>query len=310
MVVRALERYDQLGDSAGRAQAEVVLGEIDYLLGDHARARATLRKAVDQCTAVGDVLGRAQCLILLALMEEAAGAFQKGSALLVQARAEFDGIGYRLGIAQCDVALGHADHRAFDFAAARARALAARASFRELQNPRGEAACERLLAMIALDSDDFPAAEAHARVAFKLYERLEDPWGNLEARLLLAQVALARDDDRAESLVAACDRVVLDEAEPRQHRHLTRAWLAHRQGRPAEAAAEIDAARAVFVVSSPEGSGVRAAEARSRTGDHTPHLLTRFARLGWVGPGAEKIEAWLQQIRAAASSPMAEGALA
>ncbi len=310
MVVRALERYDELGDAAGRAQAEVVLGEIDYLLGDHVRARATLRKAIEQCTAVGDVLGRAQCLILLALMEEAGGAFQKGSELLVQARAEFDGIGYRLGIAQCDVALGHADHRAFDFPGARARALAARASFRELQNPRGEAACERLLAMIALDSDDFVAAEAHARVAFKLYERLEDPWGNLEARLLLAQVALARDDDRAESLVGACDRVVLDEAEPRQHRHLTRAWLAHRQGRLAEASAEIDAARGVFVVSSPEGGGIRAAEARARTGDHTPHLLARFARLGWVGPGAEKIESWLQQIRAAAGHAVPEPAVA
>jgi eukaryotic-like serine/threonine-protein kinase len=310
MVVRALERYDQLGDAAGRAQAEVVLGEIDYLLGDHARARATLRKAVEQCTAVGDVLGRAQCLILLALMEESAGAFQKGSELLIQARAEFDSIGYRLGIAQCDVALGHADHRAFDFPGARARALAARASFRELQNPRGEAACERLLAMIAIDSDDYAAAEAHARVAFKLYEKLEDPWGNLEARLLLAQVALARDDDRAESLVCACDRVVLDEAEPRQHRHLTRAWLAHRKGRLAEAAAEIDAARGVFVASSPDGSGVRTAEARARTGDHTPHLLARFARLGWVGPGAEKIDAWLQQIQAAGGHGGAERVLA
>jgi tetratricopeptide (TPR) repeat protein len=310
MVVRALERYDELGDAAGRAQAEVVLGEIDYLLGDHARSRATLRKAVEQCTAVGDVLGRAQCLILLALMEEAAGAFQKGSELLIQARAEFDAIGYRLGIAQCDVALGHADHRAFDFSGARARALAARASFRELQNPRGEAACERLLAMIALDSDDYTAAEAHARVAFKLYEKLEDPWGNLETRLLLAQVALARDDERAEALVLACDRVVLDEAEPRQHRHLTRAWLAHRQGRLVDAAVELDAARSVFVSSSPEGSGVRAAEARSRTGDHTPHLLVRFARLGWVGPGAAKIEAWLEQIHAAGGRESSERAVA
>jgi hypothetical protein len=103
--------------------------------------------------------------------------------------------------------------------------------------------------------------------------------------------------------------VVLDEAEPRQHRHLTRAWLAHRQGRLAEAAAEIDAARSVFIVSSPEGSGVRTAEARARTGDHTPHLLARFARLGWVGPGAEKIEAWLQQIQAAGNTSISERAL-
>ncbi|MGD0677060.1 MAG: AAA family ATPase [Polyangiaceae bacterium] len=299
LVAQALERYGRLGDAAGRAQAEVVLGEIDYLIGDHARARATLNKAVERCTQVGDVLGRAQCLILLALIEEAAGAFQRGRDLLARARVEFDRIGYRLGVAQTDVALGHADHRAFDFASARSRALAARASFREVQNPRGEAACERLLAMVALDSDDFEAAEAHARVAFKIYERLQDPWGELETRLVLAQVALARNEDRAAAMVAACDRAVLDEAEPRQHRHLTRAWLAQRQGRWAEAASELDAARAAFVVPSVESGTARAAEARARTGDHTPHILVRLARLSWSGPAFDKIESWLRQIEAA-----------
>ncbi|HEX3771865.1 MAG TPA: hypothetical protein VHV30_13405, partial [Polyangiaceae bacterium] len=312
-------------DAAGRAHTEVVLGEIDYLLGDHARSRATLHEAVERCTEVGDVLGRAQCLILLALIEEAIGGFQRGRGLLAQARAEFDRIGYRLGIAQSDVALGHADHRAFDFAGARTRALAARASFREVQNPRGEAACERLLAMVALDSDEFDAAEAHARVAFKIYERLQDPWGVLEARLLLAQVALARDDPRAETLVAACDRAVLDEAEPRQHRHLTRAWLAQRQGRSPDAAVEIDAARSAFVfpvagdaarTDRPLGvsriereppdseSGATSSEARVRTGDHTPHLLVRFSRSGWTGPAIPKIDAWLKQIESVEGRPL------
>jgi tetratricopeptide (TPR) repeat protein len=305
LVVQALERYEKIGDAAGRAQAEVVLGEIDYLLGDHTRARSTLKKAIERCTEAGDIMSRAQCLILLALIEESVGAFHRGRSLLGDARAEFDGIGYRLGIAQCDVALGHADHRALDFASARARALAARASFREVQNPRGEAACERLLAMIALDADDYDAADAHSRVAFRIYERLQDPWGELESRLLLAQVGLARGDARAESLVAACDRVVLDEAEPRQHRHLTRAWLAQRQGRWTDASNEIDAARGAFVVSSPEGGGVRAAEARSRTGDHTPHLLMRLSRLEWVGPGQATLESWLQQIEAAGQAGQA-----
>ena len=206
--------------------------------------------------------------------------------------------------------------RSFDFAGARTRALAARASFREVQNPRGEAACERLLAMVALDSDEYDAAEAHARVAFKIYERLQDPWGALEARLLVAQVALARDDPRAETLVAACDRAVLDEAEPRQHRHLTRAWLAQRQGRSQVAAAEIEAARAAFVFpvgDGPEGTnGSPGLEARARTGDHTPHLLVRFSRSGWVGPAPAKIDAWLRQIesglRETSASPAARTA--
>jgi len=304
LVVEALDRYVRLGDAAGRAQTEVVLGEIDYLLGDHTRSRETLNAAVVRCAEVGDVLGRAQCLILLALIEEAVGAFHGGRDLLAQARTEFDRIGYRLGMAQCDVALGHADHRAFDFAGARTRALAARASFREVQNPRGEAACERLLAMIAVDSDEHDAAEAHARVAFKIFERLQDPWGTLEARLLVAQVALARDDPRADSFVAACDRAVLDEAEPRQHRHLTRAWLAQQQGRWAAAAEEVDAARVAFVFPAGERDVVATpfGEARVRTGDHTPHLLLRFARAAWVGPAAGKIDAWLRQLDIAASA--------
>ncbi|HEX8795189.1 MAG TPA: protein kinase [Polyangiaceae bacterium] len=299
LVAQALERHTRIGDLASLANDEVVLGEIDYLLGDHSRARTTLRNALERCTKVGDTLAGAQCLILLALIEETVGAFQRGRDLLSDARTEFDRIGYRLGIAQCDVALGHADHRAFDFAGARARALAARASFRELHNPRGEAACERLLAMVALDTDEYDASDAHARVMLKIYEKLQDPWGELESRLLLAQGALARDDGRADALVAACDRVTLDEAEPRQHRHLTRAWLANRQHRWADAATEIDAARAVFVSSSPEGGGVRAAEARARTGDHTPHLLRRLAQLEWSGTALATIESWMAQIEAA-----------
>ncbi|MGH7296536.1 MAG: hypothetical protein ACRELB_16480, partial [Polyangiaceae bacterium] len=102
-----------------------------------------------------------------------------------------------------------------------------------------------------------------------------------------------------EALVAACDRVQLDEAEPRQHRHLTRAWLAQQQGRWERAVEELDAARSAYVVSSTEGGGVRAAEARSRTGDHTPHLLARLARLEWQGDTLATLESWLHQIEAA-----------
>jgi len=96
---------------------------------------------------------------------------------------------------------------------------------------------------------------------------------------------------------------VLDEAEPRQHRHVTRAWLAQRQERWTDAVQEIEAARGAFLVSSPEGGGVRAAEARARTGDHTPHLLRRLSQLEWVGPALGIVESWLQNIEAAGGQP-------
>jgi hypothetical protein len=170
--------------------------------------------------------------------------------------------------------------------AARTRTLAARAAFRELQNPRGEAACERLLAMIAIDTDVFDAARKHANAAAKIFERLQDPWGDLEARLLLAQVALAEGNAEAADLIRECEKIVLDEAEPRQHRHLTLAWLAQREGRFGDAASELDRARAAF------GD-------KTRCGDHTPQLLVRFSRMRWDANGAAKVSAWLRLIDAA-----------
>jgi serine/threonine protein kinase len=282
-VALAISRFEELKDDRGLAAALVVLGEIDYLLGEHARAREVLLEASQRCDAVGDMLGGAQCFILLAMIETAVGGFRRARDLLVHARSAFDAIGYRLGIAQCDVVLGHADHRANEMDTARARALSARAAFRELMNPRGEAACERLLALIAIDTDDFAAGGAHASVAAKIFERLQDPWGDLEARLLLAQVALAKGDADAKDLVAECERIVLDEAEPRQHRHLTLAWLAQLEQRWQDASDEIDRARAAF------GD-------KTRCGDHTPQLLRRFGKMSWLGPSAGKIEQWLDMV--------------
>jgi hypothetical protein len=94
--------------------------------------------------------------------------------------------------------------------------------------------------------------------------------------------------------VAEGEQIVLDEAEPRQHRHLTNAWLAQRQARWNDAAAEIDRARAAF------GD-------KARCGDHTPHLLTRFSKLHWVGPAMATIDAWMQVIeRQAAGAPTSD----
>jgi serine/threonine protein kinase len=285
-VALAITRFEELGDERGLAAALVVLGEIDYLLGEHARAREVLNEASQRCDAAFDMLGGAQCFILLAMIETAVGGFRRARDLLIHARQAFDAIGYRLGIAQCDVVLGHADHRAEEMADARARALSARAAFRELMNPRGEAACERLLALIAIDTDDLAAGGAHAAVAAKIFERLQDPWGDLEARLLLAQVALARADDDARTLVQDCERIVLDEAEPRQHRHLTLAWLAQIEERWQDAANEIDRARAAF------GD-------KTRCGDHTPQLLRRFARMKWQGASSGKVAQWLEMVERA-----------
>jgi hypothetical protein len=290
LVEEALARFVAIRDTRGRAQANVVLGEIDYLLGEHGRAQAILTDARVLCQEVHDDLGRAQSLILLAMIETSDGNAKKAQALLVEARHAFDAIGYRLGIAQCDVVLGHADHRAMKLELARTRSLAARSAFRELVNPRGEAACERLLAMVAFDLDDHAGATLHATVAARIFEKLRDPWGDLETRLLHTQIALAREDEDAGRLVAECDAIQLDEAEPRQHRHLTRAWFFQTHQRWVEAAAELDFARNAFAD-------------RNKCGDHTPHLLLRFSHLAWGQPAATKIEAWISALEDSGGMP-------
>jgi serine/threonine protein kinase len=284
LVMRALSTFEEQREDHGQAQCEVVIGEIDFLLGEHGSARHVLSAASERFLRAGDWLGRAQCLLLQGWVEQSGGSPTFARELMRTARADFDAIGYRLGIAQCDLTLAHADHRDGDLGAARSGALAARQSFKDLANPRGEAGCERLLGMVALDACASAASEEHARAAGSIYARLSDPWGEVETRLLLAQIALDRGDaDGARDNLIACEAFALAEAEPKQHRHLTLAWLAYHEGRFQDAAREIDSARAAF-------------KDASRTADHTPQLLERFARMGWPKPASTRIAAWRRAI--------------
>jgi len=288
-VTDAIRTFEKLGDAKGLVGAMVVLGEIDYLLGEHVRARETIRDCMRKAETSGDRLVRAQCLLLLALIETAAGRHEQASRYTLDARESFDSIGYRLGMAQADVVLAHAEFRAFRYAAAAERAVIARDAMRELQNPRGEGAATRLLAMLAVVSDDSLSARGHAHAAQEIYDRLEDAWGQLEARLLLAQADLLRGSVAARGVVEDADRFEPEEPEPRQHRHLVRAWLAHAEGRWADAASEIDQARAAY-------------GRTTRSGDATPHILARFAKMLWVGPAVAKIENWRKTLETDAAA--------
>ncbi|UQA55930.1 serine/threonine-protein kinase PknK [Polyangium aurulentum] len=285
LVAQALAVFGELGHTAGQAQCEVTLGEIDYLLGDHRHARKILASAAEKFSATEDRLGHAQCLVLHSFVEQAGGSPARARELLRTARAEFDELGYRLGMAQCDVTLAHSDHREGRLDEARSAALFARRSFRDLGNPRGQAACERLLAMAAFDAGQLDVAEEHARAAAALFDRLADPWGRVEMKLVFAQIALERGKvDGARGELSACEAVALAEAEPKQHRNLTLAWLAYHEGRFQDAAREIEAARSAY-------------EDPSRTGDHTPQLLQKFATMTWPEPARTRIEEWQRALK-------------
>ncbi|MSP24943.1 MAG: hypothetical protein EXR75_07200 [Myxococcales bacterium] len=283
-VTRALQLFRKHDQLAGQAQCEVLMGEIDYLLGDHTRAVESLHEAAEKFLAVGDALGRSQCLILRGFVELSGGSPARAREQLLVASADLERIGYRLGIAQCDLALSHADHREGEFARCHERASLTLKAFRLIENPRGEAGCERLLAMNALDSGHPNTAEVHARAASEIFGRLSDPWGKVEALLLVAQIALFRGDtSTAREALIRCEAVALAEAEPRQHRHLTLAWLAAAEGRDADTARELDSARRAF-------------RDTTQSGDHTPQLLRQFERMNWPDPAGTRVKQWLRAV--------------
>ena len=283
-VARALSIFDRLEDEQGRASCEVVIGELDYLIGDHVSARDELHRGARRFKAIGDALGRGQCLLLIGLIELAEGLLPKARDLLLEARTEFDGIGYRLGISQVDVAIAHVEHRAGDLEGARRRAISTREALRSLENPRGVAASERLLSMIAIDQEDEAAGAKHARAALDLFEKLGDPWGILESRLLIVQSSLVRGAiAEAKAEMKTCDEIDVDEAEPQQHRHLTRAWIAALSRDFKAAAISIEAAQKVF----PD---------RRRMGDHAAQLLSHFDAQRWKDPVGARVREWCESL--------------
>ena len=286
LVTRARALFARQGYLPGQAQCEVLLGEIDYLIGEHTRARQVLSQAAARFAEANDVLGRAQCLIVLGLIEQFCSHTERSRELLRSARNDFEKIGYRLGVAQCEVALAHCDHREGQYSAAHERASHTLRAFKFIENPRGQAGCERLLAMNALDSDHPNTAEVHARAAGLLYSRLNDPWGKVESLLLLAQVALYDQNlNGAREHLIRCEAIALAEAEPKQHRHLTLAWLAAAEQRFDEAAQQLDAARKTF-------------KDATQSGDHTPGLLRRFAAIQWPDPAGSRVTRWLHALQA------------
>jgi tetratricopeptide (TPR) repeat protein len=283
-VGRAHALFKKNDHYAGQAQCEVLIGEIDYLLGEHATALEALHQAAGKFLQVGDMLGRSQCLILQGFIEQSGGSPTRAREVLQVAHADLERIGYRLGVAQCDLALAHADHREGSFIRCHERATATLKAFRLIENPRGEAGCERLLAMNALDGGHPNTAEVHARAAGGLYGKLNDPWGKVESYLLLAQVALYRKDPTAaRDALIRCEAVALADAEPKQHRHLTLAWMGALEERWVDVVRELDAARRAF-------------RDANQSGDHTPQLLRHFDTLEWPEAAGARVKQWLRSL--------------
>jgi tetratricopeptide (TPR) repeat protein len=277
---QAHEVFLRLDHTLGQAQCAAVLGEIEYLLGRYDTAREWAQQAEAHFGELRQALGRGQCLMLLSWLEHSEGATERARRLTLEARSEFERAGYRLGIAQANASLAHIEHRLFNFHSAEQGAQEALLVFENLRSPRGQAACARLLAMIAFDTDDVDLAEIHADRALSLYGKLGDPWGIVESKLLKCQALLAHHDlDRASAMLEQLNTIDLEEAEPKQHLLLTRAWFWYESGDTDQGFEALDAASEVF-------------SQRSRAGDHAPHLLGRLSRLAWPEHVVDRIDAW------------------
>jgi serine/threonine protein kinase/tetratricopeptide (TPR) repeat protein len=282
LVRRALNTFEELGNILGKALCQSVAGEIEYLLGDYELARDTIVQAEKNFAELDQALGRGQCLLLLSWIEHSEGATERSRRFAQEARGEFERAGYRLGTAQADASLAHVEHRLMNYHGAETGALEALTVFETLRTPRGQAACDRLLAMVGLDTDDVDMAELHASRAHKIYAKTNDPWGVMETKLLFCQIALFRHDTaRARELLEECSRIAVEEAEPRQHFLLTRAWLEAENGDLDDALDSIEAAADVF-------------GPRTRAGDHSPQLLARLLRYRWSDLARGRMDSWHQ----------------
>ena len=280
LVRRALNALESLGNVLGMALCQSVAGEIEYLLGDYEQARDTIVQAEKNFAELDQPLGRGQCLLLLSWIEHSEGATERSRRFAQESRGEFERAGYRLGTAQADASLAHVEHRLMNYHGAETGALEALVVFETLRTPRGQAACDRLLAMVGLDTDDMEMAELHAGRAHKIYAKGNDPWGVMETKLLFCQIALFKHDTaRARELLEECSRIAVEEAEPRQHFLLTRAWLEAENGDLDQALESVEAAADVF-------------GPRTRAGDHSPQLLTRLLRYRFSDHARGRIDAW------------------
>jgi type II secretory pathway component PulJ len=106
----------------------------------------------------------------------------------------------------------------------------------------------------------------------------------METKLLFCQIALFNHDTaRGRALLEECSRIAVEEAEPRQHFLLTRAWLEAENGDLDQALESVEAAADVF-------------GPRTRAGDHSPQLLTRLLRYRFSEHARARIDAWRHQL--------------
>jgi tetratricopeptide (TPR) repeat protein/transcriptional regulator with XRE-family HTH domain len=260
-LTRAVDLYRDLGDRAGQAYALNHLGLVQQDEGAFRAAAASHRRALGLARDAGDRLAEAVSLTDLSQVQQATGEFDAAIAGHRQALAIFRSVGSRFDEADALCQLGFAAWSTGDYAAARSLSQEALDLFRSLGDRLGQTWALGGLALAQQAVGDYPAAAASLGQALRLDRELGSRHGEVKTLNGLGELSAATGaneqarDQHGQALAIARELGAAAE-EAAALAGIGRSLL---PGRPAEAAAHLRQALAIFErIGSPEVQRVRA----------------------------------------------------
>jgi tetratricopeptide (TPR) repeat protein len=170
----ALKAATRLGDQAGQARAHRDLARAHAQLGDHDRAHAHLRSALDLFGCCGDLAGQAHSHLAIGWVYERQGARRDALAHAQRALDLFQMVGYRHGQANALTNVGSHRARLGDHGSALTACRQALAAHREIGDPRGQADAWRGLGDVRLGLGHHARAILCYRRALDLFRSVGD----------------------------------------------------------------------------------------------------------------------------------------
>jgi CHAT domain-containing protein/tetratricopeptide (TPR) repeat protein len=180
-------------DLRGRAVVLTRLGDLYFLLGDHARARDSYSRAIELAQAGGDPRIRAFTTLQLSMVHREVGELDEAFARVVHAQALAEEIQDRRTLAMSLIQRAELHRKRAETEPARESFRQAVAHSRAVGDPRSEALAHLGLGVIDAELGDRPGARETLEHALALVRSIGDR--SNEARILLARARLDRDDN-------------------------------------------------------------------------------------------------------------------
>jgi tetratricopeptide (TPR) repeat protein/transcriptional regulator with XRE-family HTH domain len=177
----ALDAAERAGDRLGEAGALTDLGDLQYLIGSHDEAGASLTRALNLSRSLGNHLAEANALNQIGVLQQQNGELPAATASLTQAVELSRSLGDRLGEAGALTNLGAVEFMKGDFAEAAESQERALEISRSVNDRLGEAKAMNILGGVRQATGDYPAAIDSTTEALELYRSLGDRIGEAYA---------------------------------------------------------------------------------------------------------------------------------